>query len=198
MKFLATATENDMVLAFLRGEIDSPRFGDRYHAVIANLGCSRGNLIDGADLHCSRENAARIELLGAVRGYGKDAYLFTGFPQDVTWFRVRLETQDWEKLKYGKHDGWERLSAGTRRVVDGARNVDVITIDETNTHIRTVAALIQAAQPFAEIIAVDAGDGYFVLVEGHTRATAFIVAGQMDGIEMILGTSTMIGNWKFL
>ena len=87
---LGPATENDMVLAFVRAEIDSPRFGGRYHHCLAMLG-SDCRLIDNADVMDAQQNAVRQKLLGCTRGYGKNTALFSDFPFKVAMLTRRRE-----------------------------------------------------------------------------------------------------------
>jgi len=86
-----------LVLAFLRAEIDSPRFGELVGHCVRMLGSDRG-LIDNADVVDARQNRIRKELLDGFRGYGKDAGLFRGFPQDTKWRRVVLDADDFQIL----------------------------------------------------------------------------------------------------
>jgi hypothetical protein len=46
---LGPATEDDVVLAFLRAEIDSARFGSIYATILANSGLDRQGVIDHPD-----------------------------------------------------------------------------------------------------------------------------------------------------
>src|ERR1019366_4177138 len=106
---MGLATENDMVLAFLRAEVESPRFGAIYSQYLDRLntcGISRERLIDSADLNSPRENAQRIELLKAVRGYRANNLLFRSFPNDVTWRRVGVEPSDWMNVRYANYPTW--------------------------------------------------------------------------------------------
>lgn len=45
------ATIDDMILAFVRAELDSERFGICYRKALARLAASRGYLIDDPDLN---------------------------------------------------------------------------------------------------------------------------------------------------
>jgi hypothetical protein len=116
------ASEHEMVLAFLRAEIDSPRFGGHHVWALNQVGCDR-SIIDRADLTNENQNIARKQVLAAVRGYGTNAWLFRGFPVDVRWRRVTLEPHDFKKLLYANEETWIRLSDGTRLVSTGAQNV---------------------------------------------------------------------------
>jgi hypothetical protein len=84
-------TVDEMVLAFVRAEIESPT--DRGKALIhalAQLHEERAQLIDRANLTDERQNRARRSLLGAARGYGQNLYLFRNFPYDTAWRLVTV------------------------------------------------------------------------------------------------------------
>jgi hypothetical protein len=110
------ATEDEMVLAFLKAEIDSPRFGSRYRTILANSGLDRRSVIENADLRSEQGKLIRRELLKLVRGYGTGQALFRGFPHNVQWRRVLLDQTDLSKLKYANEPSWVALSSGTRLV----------------------------------------------------------------------------------
>src|SRR5262249_696307 len=138
---LRAADEHEVVLAFLRSEIDSPRFAHRYTAWLNSHGLYREELIDVADLRDNRANKDRIRLLGAARGYRQNCFLFPRFPRSVRWRLMELPIADAGLLKYGKHDGWVAFSGGTRRVLDGARNLGATSAGlNPSAHIRAVAA----------------------------------------------------------
>src|SRR5438128_4998277 len=105
---LCPATEDEMILAFLRAEIDSHRFGYR-----ARLGVLAQPLIDNANLGDARANAMRKALLRDTRGYGVNSALFTGFPGNVTWRRFRLDPEDVRALRYANYATWVDLSRGS-------------------------------------------------------------------------------------
>jgi hypothetical protein len=81
-------------------------------------------LIDNADVTDVQQNRVRRALLGCYRGFGHDAYLFRGFPNDVRWRRVILEPGDLQRLLYAKEPSWIDFSDGTRLVSAGGRNAD--------------------------------------------------------------------------
>lgn len=192
------ATENEMVLAFLQAEIDSTRFGPTYAAVLANSGINRRLLIDRGNLNSLQDNWTRKELLKLVRGYGNDSLLFRGFPNNVQWRRVALEHQDWDTVKYANHATWVSLSGGTRIVADGARNIDTIAAaEEANKNIKAVAADLRSGKRYSELIGAEGLNGEIVLLEGHTRATAYALARMPECVECILGSSPMISSWAF-
>ena len=100
MREMGPASKDEMVLSFLRGGIDSPGWGPRYMCVLNALRFDRSPLIDNADLHDAYANCVRGIVLGAVRGYGRDEFLFQRFPLDTRWRRVSLEPSEFQILKY--------------------------------------------------------------------------------------------------
>ncbi len=193
-----SATEHEMVWAFLQAEIDSPRFGPTYQDILTQSQLTRKNLIDEADLANTRDNYIRTELLKAVRGYTANQYLFEGFPRHVQWRRADLEPEELTRLKYANFPTWTGLSGGTRRVVDGAKNVDRIQTAETaNENIKAVVQKINSGHRFPELIVVEADGEDLIVVEGHTRATAYVLAQSSDPVKLLVGSSSLLHGWVF-
>jgi hypothetical protein len=196
---LGPATEHDMVLAFLRAEVDSSRFGGFYRASLdklRNFGLGPEVLLDSPDLGSTLQNAFRKHILAGVRGYGVNQLLFRGFPADVTWRRITLKPTDFDILKYAKWPAWVKLSGGTRSVLDGARNVHTIDLgDGMNNLILDVASDVRAGKKYPELICVDGSKDDLILIEGHTRATAYALAQLPDEAECIVGSSPKMSEW---
>jgi hypothetical protein len=198
MTELGRAEEREVILAFLRGEIDSPRFGPTYVGLLTHNGLERSALIDNADLKDLRQNAIRRELLRCVRGYDDNSYLFAGFPNDVVWRRVLLEPSEHVVLKYANYPTWVDLSGGTRLVMDGAKNVERMGVnDEPRIHIEAIQRALQGGRKFAPLIAVEAQDGFLILVEGHSRATAYAASRLAGNIDLLVGSSPAVPFWHW-
>jgi hypothetical protein len=87
---LGEVQEQEMLLTFLRAEIEAPRYREYYLAAMGYIGGSRQRLIDDADLANDYDNSDREKLLGMVRGYKQDTMLFAGFPRETAWRRARI------------------------------------------------------------------------------------------------------------
>ena len=195
---IGPATENEMVLAFVQAEIDSARFGPIYTGILSNSGINRESLIDRADLNSAKDNWMRKELLKRVRGYGNDSLLFRGFPNSVQWRRVGLEAADWEMVTYANYPTWLTLSGGTRIVADGAKNIESIVVaEDANRNIKAVAADVRGGKRYPALIGVDGLNGEIILLEGHTRATAYALAKSSERVECIIGSSPTMKTWAF-
>jgi len=201
MTDLGLATEADMVLAFIKAEVDSVRFGALYQNCFDQLkpyGFDRGALVDGADIHSAQQNAVRKEILKAIRGYGANQFLFIRFPTNVTWRRLALEQMDLCKLKYANCPPWVELSNNTRLVTEGAKNLGPDTpAKDDAANIRAVADDLKRGRRYPELIGVDDPNGHIILMEGHTRATAYVLAKLPERVECIVGSSPTMNNWAF-
>jgi len=186
-----------MILAFLRGDIDTrTERRDVYLKALLQIRTDRSQLIDLADLENPGQNDERRTLLGAVRGYGRDLALFAGFPDDTTWRLVTVRPAEIKSFKYAKCEPWASLSGGFRLVADGMMNLDQAQFSVGN--VLGIAARVRQGDPFPALIAAQrAGASEVVLMEGHTRATAYALTGSPDKIEVIIGTSARMGSWPF-
>jgi hypothetical protein len=134
------ATEDEMIVAFLRAEIDSSRYRDCIQAGVAHLGVNR-RLIDAPNLADSTENVLRRRLL-YYRGYESRKYLFAGFPSDVDWRRVEVEACDVNRMQYMPDRNWLEISGETRLVSVGARNLSRYSLDQRFQHVIGIAQAI--------------------------------------------------------
>jgi hypothetical protein len=199
-----SVTEDDVVLAFVKAEIDSPLYGPIYQTQLLNLSASRESLIDNADLSDQPQNDLRKTLLRGARGY-PDQFLFNNFPRDTVWRRVRLEPNEIVALKNGRFDNWIELTKGSRSVAQGAAEIaSGVAARSANAAIRKiarevkeVAEKVRAGHKFPELIVVQASDGSLILLEGNTRATAYVLAEKSEPTEVFVGSSAQMRFWDW-
>jgi hypothetical protein len=152
-------------------------------------------LVDNADLSDPKANAKRAQIL---KWWTDPKHVFDGMPANVAWRRVRLQPDEIGGLKYCHHQTWLALSGASRLVADGAANIDtVVAPANVNTHVARVVGRVRQGEKFPELILVQALDGGLILLEGHTRATAYVVAPVREPIEALLGASPHISRWAF-
>jgi hypothetical protein len=199
MRLVRAASEAEVVAAFLRGELDSPRWGDRLLDLLREDGVEpavvRAPSLDDAD-----ERTYRARLLDRHRAWLRREGLFEGFPERVKWSRVALGPNEVLAIRYINWDWWLRISDGTRQPVDAAARIrrgDIAGV--TAEEHEPIAARLHATQPPAELIAVASPDrARLVVVEGHVRLTAYALYPQYlpAELEIFLGTAPDIEHWS--
>jgi hypothetical protein len=194
MREIGPASSDEMVLSFIRAEIDSPVWGVYYQRALDGLRFERSSLIDEADLKDSYANCVRGIILGAVRGYGRQDLLFRGFPSDTEWRRVSVDASDFRRLKYLNCSPFPDLSDGTREVEVGARNRD--RDEDFAARVDGVVQAIARGASMPELILVEDA-GRLVVLEGNTRATGYVRASTTSFLALV-GSSPIMRQWVFI
>ena len=176
-----------MVWLFLRGELDSERYGPRIRRTIDERA-----LLE-PDLENKGENALRRAALTTVRGYESREGLFHGFPHDVLWSWAELDPDEVLEIRYIDYDYWVELSRGSRRPTDAAEQiragVDVFRVP-------SVEFLADVGADAPPMIVV--GDEVrLVVLEGHTRLTRYALQPEAlpSALKVHLGRSPRIAEW---
>jgi len=202
---LGTATEDQVILAWLQAEIESPGF----QAFIVGNPPNPANLsyavkaARSPDLRDGEQNRFRRDVITQVYGFGSGRGAFEGLGEDIAWKRMRLTTAEVGEMLYARQDGaWRLLSPVTRKVTEGATNVGhVFTGDQTNMVVLSLASgLCHSDKKVPEIIALRGPDGALVILEGHARATAIVLEAHRfpDGVQAYVGEGASIVNWPYL
>lgn len=192
------ATADEMILAFLQAEIDSPRFSPVLKFWLEANRFDRATLIDNGLLDDLEQNRLRTELLKAARGYQDRKMLFTGFPNDVQWRRVEVEPVELAEFRYANHASLVEVSGAGRRVRDGAQSFESGKAPaDFSERVSGVVDCVKSGARFPDLIAVAADSEPPVLMEGHTRATAYVHTKPAHPIIVLVGTSPTIKRWVF-
>jgi hypothetical protein len=189
MKDIGSAAENEVVLAFLQAEIDSPRWGLRARLPMGWAAC-----VDRPVLGDATQDGIRLSILQQIRGFGANALLFQGWPANVVWRRRKYDVHEVRDFLYANYPSWVALSKGSRRVADGTMNLD--SDKEIQGNVNGVIAQLANGAAFPPLIAAT-DSRRIILVEGHTRASAYACVRQPKTVEVIVGTSSQMTRWLF-
>jgi hypothetical protein len=199
MRKIRDASEDEMIAIFLRTELSSVRFRQKLELHIQQEKIDT-RIIQEPDWRNASENVLRRKLLGAYRGYGQNRDYFPDFPAHVRWEWVGLSREELEQVRYINWEYWLDLTDGTRMAIDGARNAlaGKVVYDVSSDKLVSLAiALRQGAQfPPLILVAKDIGSP-LVVMEGHARLTAYLIAPECipTELEVIIGYSEQMTGW---
>ena len=168
-----TATEAEVVLAFLRGEIDSRRFGNDVRQALVDAGGLE--LVLHPDLNSEDENRARESALSVARGW-RDAELFEGFPEAVNWYHGVMQPDLLSRVRFIDYSYWNELSGGSRRPADVLATLQAGKLPRWLTKLGTswcfeFAAHLATTEVVDDIIVMATPDlSKLVLLEGHSAS----------------------------
>jgi SAM-dependent methyltransferase len=205
MDDLGAATEDQVILAWLQAEIESPDF----QAFIIGNPPNPANLslalkaARSSDLRDQSQNDLRRQIITAVYGFGQGTGTFEGLANDIRWRRMRLTTDEVSEMLYARREGaWHLLSPVTRKVAEGATNVGhIFTGDGTNMVVLSLASgVCHSEKRVPEIIALRRPGGHLVILEGHARATAIVLEAHRfpNGLQVYVGEGPSVANWPYL
>ncbi len=199
MRVLRPASEAEVVASFLRGELESPRYGDRLLELLGH-DAKDASLLAQPNVGDADENAYREALLDRHRGWTRRKGLFEGLPKRIDWFRAALTPAEVLAIRYINWDWWLELSGGTRQPLEAARRIRHREfVGSTAEEHHPIAARLRTDEPPPELIAVAPPDhSRIVLVEGHVRLTAYALYPDYlpDALEILLGLSDEIERWS--
>jgi hypothetical protein len=193
VRVIRPSSEAEVVATFLRGELDSERFGAGIRAAVGERLLLEPNLDD------EEENALRTGALETVRGYESRIGLFHAFPDDVRWERAALTPDEVLALRYIDYSFWNELSGGSRLATDAADQIraGIVVFGRLPTEgfLQAADALSVAAMP--ELVVVGGVADKLVVLEGHVRLTALALRPDLlpPELEVLLGRSPRIAEW---
>ena len=177
MLYLREASEDEMILVFLKGEINSIRFQSQIHEVLHNLKMSV-EIIDKADLNNLAENIKRREILKNFRGYKNNTDLFENFPDISRWILAECSNNDINKIRYINYSYWNELSKHTSSPLIAAETIhegiEIYGISNSSA-INGVDFLVQGGT-FPPIILLTSDKETYIILEGHSRMTVYGLA----------------------
>jgi hypothetical protein len=193
MRRVRPSSEAEMVALFLRTELPAARFRDNLQALLQSHGLPE-RVVTDPDLGDDAENRARLQLLTEHRAYSTRTGLFDGFPDDVSWQWMAITPAELARVRYIDYDYWVELSGGTRLPVDAAPRIraGVAPFGVPSDWALGMAEEVTRGARFPPLILVttEPGGGLVVL-EGHARLTAFMLARDRlpPELEVLVGYS---------
>jgi hypothetical protein len=202
MRGFRRATESEVVLAFLRGEMNSERFGSDVRQALVEAGGLE--LVQSPDLDSEAENQARERALSAAKGWRTNSGLFAGFPETVAWYYGVLASDELSRVRFINYSYWIELSGGSRRPVDVPSTLRAGKLPVWLTELGTswcfeLATRLESAGVVNDVIVMATPDlDELVVLEGHARLTAIFVGGlqRRTVVCAYLGLSAAIGQWE--
>ena len=187
MEKLRDSTEDEMILEFLKGELNSIRFNKKLLQILYKLNIDK-NIISNGNIDIKKENSLRKIIINKYRGYPTEG-LFNDFPLIYKWDFVKFNKKDLENIFYIDYDYWNELSNGTSKPQNAAINiangVEIFGISN-EPFITGAKKLTKFSYP--PIVLITCNSKKFLIIEGHSRMT--IYAMRPDKFE---GTFGFIG-----
>jgi hypothetical protein len=195
---IRAASEAEVIVVFLRAELDSARYGKRIRLLLAEAELEESVLL-APDLEDAHENECRASLLEGHRAWLRREGLFNGFPEDVEWSLVGLLPEEVLSILYIDWDWWLAISGGTRRSVDAAARIRANEVPGADVESdEQIAARLCSDDPPPELIVASTPDlSRVVAVDGHVRLTAYALFPEYLPEELVLylGTSKEMRRW---
>ncbi|HSH31840.1 MAG TPA: hypothetical protein VK963_04215, partial [Candidatus Saccharimonadales bacterium] len=189
MKVIVKSNADEVVLEWLKAELNSERFSNDLQAAIKKAG-QTDTIITSADLNDENENKIRQHILRQYREWlTQDLNLYS-------WQWSELSQDDVRGLQYIDYSYWNELSDNTSLVGRAAQNVSKgkVVFDVPNDRFYSVAKAVEAGQPLPPIILVSNSDKEPAeILEGHLRATGYALAKKVPyPLCAVIGTSKIL------
>lgn len=170
MKKIRKSNEDEMILEFLKGELNSLRFNEKLYNVLEKLNISKEIILNG-NINDIDENKKRKLIMLNFRGYPTED-LFERFPLINEWQYVEFEKGDIDKINYINYDYWNELSNNTSKPVEAAKNINngVEIFDVSN---KPFIDGVKYFKKFPPVILITCNDEKFLIIEGHSRMTVY-------------------------
>ena len=199
MRQLRPSSEAEMVALFLRTELPAARSRDDLRALLERARLPE-RVVTDPDIGDDAGNQARLRLLTQHRGYGTRTELFDGFPDDVRWQWMAITPAELARVRFIDYDYWVELSGGSRLAVDAAPRIraGVAPFGVPSDWALGMAQAVADGARFPPLILVTTGPaGGVVVLEGHARLTAFMLARDRlpPELEVLVGSAPAMTRW---
>jgi hypothetical protein len=198
MRVVRAIHADEVVATFLRGDLESFRFGGRLRALLETDGVDPA-VVAEPDVDDHEANEYRRGLLGRHHEWLAGPHVFGDFPESLDWSRALLAPDEVLEVRYINWDWWLTISVGTRSPVEAAKRIRAGRVPGGNPdEDELIARRLISPNPPPELIVVSTPDNSrLVVVEGHMRLTSYALFPDYlpDELEILLGVSPKIVDW---
>ena len=190
MKIIRDSNEHEMILAFLKGEINSNRFNNALMKVLKKL-CLDKDIIIKGDINNDNENKERLEIMKLFRGYPTKE-LFKNFPDILQWKLIKLSSNDINNIYYINYDYWNELSNNTSSPVEAAKSVNngIEIYGISNKQFLDGIKYLEKNK-FPPVILITCSEEKYLIIEGHLRMTVYgLEPSKLEGTYAYVGYCT--------
>ena len=190
MNLIRKTNEAEMILEFLKGELNSKRFNEDLNNAINELGLD-SNIILNGDINDDQENIDRLKIMKKFRGYPDDE-LFERFPKIEEWKFLELNENDIDNIYYIDYDYWNELSNGTSKPVEAAKVIKSgKEIYEVSNQPFLDGVEYNKTNKFPPVILITCNDEKYLIIEGHSRMTVYgFNSNKLNGTYAYVGYTT--------
>ena len=167
------SNEAEVILEFLKGEINSNRFSENLNGVLKELNLDE-RIITCADLNNKEENIRRLEIMHKFRGYPNED-MFNNFPKITRWELSKFDSLDLNNCYFIDYDYWNELSNNTSLPKEAAKNVlkGVEVYDVSNEQYINAKRYLENGGSFPPVVLITCNEEKYLIIEGHLRMTAY-------------------------
>lgn len=190
MKLIRNCNEEEMILEFLKGELNSKRFNEALNIAINTLGLD-SNIILNGNINDDQENIDRLMIMKIFRGY-PDEELFERFPKIVEWKYLELNEKDIDNIYYIDYSYWNELSNGTSKPIEAAKVIKSgkMIYEVSNQPFLDGVEYIKTNE-FPPVILITCNDEKYLIIEGHSRMTVYgFNPSKLNGTYAYVGYTT--------
>ena len=187
MKLIKNTNESEMILEFLKGELNSNRFNNDLNKVLnkLNIDC---NIITNGNILNLEENKIRLKIMKEYRGF-PDKELFERFPKVIDWKYVSLSEEDLDNIYYIDYDYWNLLSNNTSRPSEAVKVIKngIEVYDISNQQFLDGVEYLKN-NTFPPVILLTCNDEKYLIIEGHSRMTIYaFMPSKLNGTYAYIG-----------
>ena len=190
MNLIRKTNEAEMILEFLKGELNSKRFNEDLNNAINELGLDSSIILNG-NIEDEQENNDRLKIMKKFRGY-PDEELFERFPKIEEWKYLELNEKDIDNIYYIDYDYWNELSNGTSKPVEAAKVIKSgKEIYEVSNQPFLDGVEYNKTNKFPPVILITCNNEKYLIIEGHSRMTVYgFNSNKLNGTYAYVGYTT--------